>query len=814
MNKNFAAPFLKKLSTKLETFNGDVDTENNLFAEFFKKSFTKTLSLVSEDRKVEFVDHLQASILKFSAHRQLLLAVLVSVLTRGKDHENTHRALDAMVEKTLLRFEDPRDAPALIEDIGHETFQRMIDSMSLEGRRRFVDSSVAALLRIDEKTQRLIIAAVPAISEYIVGELAKRTSQLNDWMRNAPRFPATPLALCDILTELREASVTNLFPATNDAHSKERFLVALSLVISCVLAFRTCSLENRLSWISVAAPEMRTIALDLQTRFFVVEAKGNVLRPWLRGRLKQYNEKASDLFSKLLLDSPLRDVVKQQIVHLLPPRINMNQLDEAWIDVQSIEHQLVRRIWDTLVTKASDDVFLPEHTLTKDTVTKVLRSMPNAFEMDGDLAKVRLGAKLVSMQPREVRAAVQNATQNLLNQVQVEEPPQETTREEDTLVDNLLREALEGIDNLDCIKARRISLGVYEFQNKAVTFVVKNGQLFVYRVGNDVRQLPIMLWLNQEIQKAQAPTSKTDTAAVLTVGKNAASTASWPFGVDDRRDQEKIAHKPVKCIPLPEPVRGNSPVKENNMMTKKVKAATKATELNRRLIRRSISWDEDTLRKLMKVGLKKDMVWRESWNICCQSYGWYTTEERLPKKHSHETLTRFIEANLGEVLSRDWLKEFLVDPEGGGAKRPRDAMEGKRKKRKKEKKKKRKRETSSSESSSEDEKPKVEVAGTMEQPPLAEKQPRVVNKCPHPVDGAGLETGEERAPTLPVGVPAPLPVGALPVGAHAPLPVGVPAPLPVGVPAPLPVGAHAPLPVVKKEKSTKKNKRKIDDVDL
>lgn len=318
------------------------------------------------------------------------------------------------------------------------------------------------------------------------------------------------------------------------------------------------------------------------------------------------------------------------------------------------------------------------------------------------------------MQPREVRAAVQNATRNLMN---LEAEPfisAERSKEQDTLVDNLLREALEAIENLDGIRARRLALGVYEFQDKEVTFVVKNGQLYVYRVGNDVRQIPIVMWLNQEIQKVQAvPVSRTDTDAVLKVGKAAASMASWPFGVDDTRDtrreerQERTKASKMS-IPLPKPM-----VPETTVLTKKVKASTKATELNRRLIRRSISWDEDTLRKLMKVGLKKDMVWRESWNIFCQSSGLYTPDERDPKKHTSDSLTGFIEANLGEVLSRDWVKEFLVDPD---LRRQTAKPEPKRRKKKKEKKKKRKLNESSSESSSDEGKAKGQW-GENEAPP-------------------------------------------------------------------------------------------------
>jgi len=764
MNKNFAGPFLKKLSTKLGTLSersddqhqvandeeqkARLDTEKNLFAEFFKKSFVKTLSLVSEDIKEEFLSHLQSSAKKFTAHRQALLSVLVSVLTKGKEHDDTQAALDALAETTLKRLETPSEVPATVEDMGHETFHRAVSSMSDKRREKFVDNSVSVLLRSDEKTQRLVLAAVPLLSDHVQADLGRRTTQLNEWLRNAPKYPATPLALCDILVDLRQSKLTSLFQGTNDAQKKERFLVALSLVISCVLALRASTLGlYRLSWVTVAAPDMRVVALDLQTRFFVVEQKGNVLQLWLRSRLKQYNERASDLFVQLLNDQSCRDAVRQQIVALLPPRINVNQWDEAWIEIDRIEHLLIRRIWDTLTPRLPKDVFLPEHTLARETMTKVLKSMPNAFELDADQKKVRLGAKLVGMQPREVRAAVQNATRNLMN---LEAEPfisAERSKEQDTLVDNLLREALEAMENLDGIRARRLALGVYEFQDKEVTFVVKNGQLYVYRVGNDVRQIPIVMWLNQEVQKVQlVPVSRTDTDAVEKVGKSAASMASWPFGMDDTRDtrrEEKRGRAKTSKLSIPKPA-----VFETTVLTKKVKAATKATELNRRLIRRSISWDEDTLRKLMKVGLKKDMVWRESWNIFCQSSGLFTTDERDPKKHTVDSLTGFIEANLGEVLCRDWVKEFLVDPEirrrvdpEAPTKRPSTSKpEPRRKKKKKEKKKKRKLNDSSSESSSDEGKPKAQW-GENEAPislPAEKKQKVEKNKKSRKIDDVDL----------------------------------------------------------------------------
>merc|ERR1712080_629803 len=112
----------------------------------------------------------------------------------------------------------------------------------------------------------------------------------------------------------------------------------------------------------------------------------------------------------------------------------------------------------------------------------------------------------------------------------------------------------------------------------------------------------------------------------------------------------------------------------------------------------------------MKVGLKKDMVWRESWNIFCQSSGLFTTDERDPKKHTVDSLTGFIEANLGEVLCRDWVKEFLVDPEIRRRVDPEQTRRPSTSKPepKREKKKKRKLNDSSSESSSDEGKAKAQ----------------------------------------------------------------------------------------------------------
>merc|ERR1711915_652084 len=84
---------------------------------------------------------------------------------------------------------------------------------------------------------------------------------------------------------------------------------------------------------------------------------------------------------------------------------------------------------------------------------------------------------------------------------------------------------------------------------------------------------------------------------------------------------------------------------------------------NKELIHRSISWDEESLRKLMKVGLKRDMVWREAWSGYCLENGLLEEKEQNPKSRTYEDIMMFIESNLGDVLGREWVKEFLVDPE-------------------------------------------------------------------------------------------------------------------------------------------------------
>lgn len=132
------------------------------------------------------------------------------------------------------------------------------------------------------------------------------------------------------------------------------------------------------------------------------------------------------------------------------------------------------------------------------------------------------------------------------------------------------------------------------------------------------------------------------------------------------------------------------------MMSKRVEAATRAMDISKQIVKRSINFeDEKLLRKLLKNGLKNDKQWMSYYKELCSSRGLPTDHD--PKKLEKDVVANFIEKNMPNSINQDWAKKIIYKEKG--------------KKDKKEKKKDKKRKASDS-SSSED---KGAAAGNSQQ---------------------------------------------------------------------------------------------------
>merc|ERR1712137_1093549 len=97
-------------------------------------------------------------------------------------------------------------------------------------------------------------------------------------------------------------------------------------------------------------------------------------------------------------------------------------------------------------------------------------------------------------------------------------------------------------------------------------------------------------------------------------------------------------------------------------MSKRVEAATKAMDVSKQIVRRSVNFDDDKLlRKLLSKGLKRDEAWLASYEEYCTARG---VSKRDQRHHDKDFVATFIEQNLANSISKDWAKKIIYAHDG------------------------------------------------------------------------------------------------------------------------------------------------------
>merc|ERR1712187_99299 len=92
------------------------------------------------------------------------------------------------------------------------------------------------------------------------------------------------------------------------------------------------------------------------------------------------------------------------------------------------------------------------------------------------------------------------------------------------------------------------------------------------------------------------------------------------------------------------------------LMSKRVEAATKAMDVSKQIVRRSINFeDEKFLRKLLAKGIKYDKQWQTAYQEYCASRGVGETDQKSQDK---EFVATFIERNLPTSINYGWAKKI------------------------------------------------------------------------------------------------------------------------------------------------------------
>lgn len=765
MNHHFAASWLQSLAGKLESLTSwsltanrqnSQGTHRNLFREFFSAQFQKVLALVEEQKKTEFLGVIEKNLHKFDeATQQFPLGCLCALLQHGKDASVTQDKVvawvDFLLERLRARAWEDRSVLEVLEECLSPAFQKFMPLLSPSLRARLADGLGEHLQRVEEAEQRKALEKLEILPARIEEVVAQCTQDLNRWLDDAPRFPATPFTLAETLRRL-EHPLVRFFTVVKDAAKKEAFLVAVALALQ--------GLRTRFRWMCAVELTLEHVGKELQRRFFTVEGQGPVMELWLSSRLRRYNEEVASRTAGLLQAEPNRlEVLRERLRTHFPERAEGDP-ESGWLSLDG-PSALGGAVLSWLA-ESCPGFFCPHHTLSKETILGLLQRFGRSFEADLAGGRARLGPVGGADQPPPppkqmptALAAVPGAaisTVALPSQVAPmlvpppltmpgsslalalpgsgsvpprpslamvpamvpppTKPPPPTTPppEVDNLIDLLLNESLEGVPGELRAKVVKVGHGVYRIATKEVTLHTQNGRLFVNRVGETLRHIPFQTLLQEEGVLPAAPGGLS--ASVVSSGVADTSSVAR-IALQAKQISAGVTTTTTSTPQPPAPFLSNRPSLEQAkpqtdpqaLMSKRVEAATKAMDVSKQIVRRSVNFDDDKLlRRLLAKGLKHDKQWQSSYQEYCTARG--VVSEHDQKLQDKDFIATFIEQNLASSINQEWAKKIIWS-------QPSDAGEKKEKKEKKAKKERKKQRKGGSSSGSEDDAGGASGAGAL-----------------------------------------------------------------------------------------------------
>merc|ERR1711972_382663 len=103
------------------------------------------------------------------------------------------------------------------------------------------------------------------------------------------------------------------------------------------------------------------------------------------------------------------------------------------------------------------------------------------------------------------------------------------------------------------------------------------------------------------------------------------------------------------------------------LMSKRVEAATRAMDVSKQIVRRSLDFQDDKrLRKVLKKGLEHDKSWQAAYKEFCKSKG--LSAESDHKALDKDSLATFIERNMATSINEEWAKKVLANEQDEGKK--------------------------------------------------------------------------------------------------------------------------------------------------
>ncbi|CAK9058337.1 unnamed protein product [Durusdinium trenchii] len=698
MNHHFASSWLKSLSNKLDSLvewswvaerQGTTTTHRQLFREFFSAPFQKTLALVDEQKKGDFLRVIEKNLYKFDPKtQQFPLGCLCALLQHGKDSPTTQEKVGAWVDfilDCLMRSPTAPTAAEIAEECLSVPFQRLLPMMREQLRDSLADGLGEHVLpHLDEAAQKRLLDGLgvetppaagnasgqsPLLPERIESLVVKCTEELNLWFFSAPAFPASPLALADALARA-EHPLLRFFTAVRQPQKKEAFLVSVALCLQ--------SLRGRFSWMRMTEPVLERLSQDLQQRLFFVQNQGPVMDLWLSSRLKKYNNEASSRIAAVFAQPgvPKLEPLKALLLPFFP------QTEDGpgdWLPLHG-PSKLADAVSEWLTE--GTPIFLPRHSLSRETLLSLLQRTGRWLEVDVQNG-ARLAASTGPLPPLPPVPPPASPRGDADSKSAVE-------GDVDNLIDLLMKEALAPVNPEMRAHVQKISHGVYRVSGKEVTLHTISGNLYVYRIGDSVQHKPVKMLLIEEgllapdEEKSGVPSPTSNAPPVDTSSVARIAQISQQSSAAGAKTSTPGATQGVLPFGLGRPAPPVTPAKPDPqaLISKRVEAATRAADVAKQVLRRQIDFqDEEKLRKLLIKGLKHDQQWSAAYQEYCSMR---RVSPDAVLNANREFMATFVEQNLPNSINTEWAQKVIH------SKDKKDKKEDKKEKKEKGKKEKKK----------------------------------------------------------------------------------------------------------------------------
>lgn len=140
------------------------------------------------------------------------------------------------------------------------------------------------LEKFPDSHQQEIVMSFEGLRDNVKRRMISTSSELNRWLEQAPREPATPQKLAEIFETIDSAPQMRWYKPCGDLDTKVRFLMAMAAAV------RAAQEHPMLRNFVGSHPPTLALAQRLASSFFTLREFGNVLGPWLDARLEVYNE--------------------------------------------------------------------------------------------------------------------------------------------------------------------------------------------------------------------------------------------------------------------------------------------------------------------------------------------------------------------------------------------------------------------------------------------------------------------------------------------------------------------------------------------